>query len=97
MTDAVSELLCTRRVVVLYQDSEVFHQPTCKHVKEEWQGRRGRTAPSHRPCMSCEGVSHSFTCDAQAKARRRGEVSEIVESGASWSRFQLCHPKPSGS
>ena len=36
MTDAVSEPLRTRRVVVLYKDYDVFHHPTCKHVNE-WQ------------------------------------------------------------
>ena len=56
MTDAVSEPLRTRRVVVLYKDSDVFHHPTCKHVNE-WQGRHGRRAPSYRTCLSCGGVS----------------------------------------
>ena len=56
MTDAVSEPLRTRRLVVLYKDSDVFHHPTCKHVNE-WQGRHGRTAPSYRTCLSCGGVS----------------------------------------
>ena len=56
MTYAVSEPLRTRRVVVLYMDSDVFHHPTCKHVNE-WQGRHGRTAPSYPTCLSCGGVS----------------------------------------
>ena len=56
MTDAVSEPLRTRRVVILYEDSDVFHHPTCKHVNER-QGRYGRRAPSYRTCLSCGGVS----------------------------------------
>ena len=56
MTDAVSEPLRTRRVLVLYKDSDVIHHPTCKHVNE-WQGMHGRRAPSYRTCLSCGGVS----------------------------------------
>ena len=56
MTDAVSEPLRTRRVVILYKDSDVFHHPTCKHVNE-WQGRHGRRAPSYRTCLRCGSVS----------------------------------------
>ena len=56
MTDAVSEPLRTRRVVVPFKDSDVFHHPTCKHVNE-WQDGHGRRAPSYRTCLSCGGVS----------------------------------------
>ena len=56
ITDAVRELIRTRRVVVLYKDSDGCHHPTCKPVNED-HGRHGRIAPSHRAYLSCGGVS----------------------------------------
>ena len=72
MTDAVSESLRTRRVVVLYKDSDVFHHPTCKRVNER-QGRHGRRAPSYRTCLSCGGVSWFYMRrSGEGLAPRRG-------------------------
>ena len=56
ITDAVSELIRTRRVVVLYKDSDGCHHSTYKPVNEG-HGRHGRIAPSHRAYLSCGGVS----------------------------------------
>ena len=83
MTDAVSEPLRTRRVVVLYKDSDVFHHPTCKHVNEWQGGPRPHSAelPNLPELWRCLTVLHATL---RPKAwRPRAGCQKIVESGAS--------------